>query len=66
MTSREVLAELESGLRTAADAVAKMLAAGQRPRRSATPRPVAGIELSELDRARARAAAKRCGLKVYK
>ena len=57
MMSREVLAELESGLRRAADAVAKMLAAGQQPRRSAAPRPVVGIELSELVLAQPQSAA---------
>ena len=67
MSSRvEALRQLESSLRMAAEAVAKLLPRSRRLR-NPTRRPVVPDgTLTDIDRFRARAAARRCGLKVLK
>jgi len=62
----EALRQLENGLRIAADAVAKLLDRRSSSRRRPRPPSLPKVELTDLDRARARAAARRCGLKVFK
>src|SRR5262245_22283731 len=67
MSSRaDALRQLESGLRMAAEAVAKLLPRNRRPRNPTRPPVVPDGTLTEIDRFRARAAARRCGLKVLK
>jgi hypothetical protein len=67
MSSRaEALRQLETGLRLAAEAVAKLLPRNRRHRNPPHPPNVPDGSLTEIDRFRARAAARRCGLKVLK